>query len=174
MATPKPEIIFVYNAVTGAPLSGNAGSMSFDCYKDETGSAIGPPAITEIGSTGVYKFTPVFSSPGVHGIVYILNNGASAAPRRIARYMRSEDYYTDNSDVLSSTLATASGLAAVAGDVSIIKKIETGKWAVITSGPDSNRLILYDTDGTTPLYKFDLTDSSNVPTTIEPYKRTPV
>lgn len=54
-------------------------------------------------------------------------------------------------------------------DVTTIKNIETGRWKVT-----GNQLILYDTDGTTPLYTFDLKDSAGNATESNPFERTPV
>jgi hypothetical protein len=94
--------------------------------------------------------------------------------------LRPEDFNIDNPDVLSSTLATASAVSAlsallttVSGDVEILKKIETNKWIVHTTGPDANHLVIYDNDGTTTLYRFLLTDASAVPTTTDPFRRIP-
>ena len=39
---------------------------------------------------------------------------------------------------------------------------------------DNNQLTIYDNDGTTPLYVFDLKDSSGNPTETNPYERVPV
>jgi hypothetical protein len=49
-----------------------------------------------------------------------------------------------------------------------------GKWEIFTSGPDANRLVLYRADGVTVLKKFDLTNALGAPSTINPFKRTPV
>lgn len=52
--------------------------------------------------------------------------------------------------------------------------IEQGRWKIHTTGPDANRLVLYQLDGTTVLKKFDLKDSSGVATTEDPFERVPV
>ncbi len=48
-----------------------------------------------------------------------------------------------------------------------ILQIEKGNWAIV-----GNQMIFYDTDGTTPIYTFDLTDKSNLPTDTNVFKRT--
>jgi hypothetical protein len=50
----------------------------------------------------------------------------------------------------------------------------TGKWEIFTSGPDENRLVLYRPDGSTVLQKYNLHDKDGAPTSITPYRRTPV
>lgn len=179
MASPKIVVFTVYNSSSGAPLSGQAGSITFTSYTDDLGSSLSQPSITEIGTTGSYKFTPTFTTN--RGINAIINTGSGANPQYYSLYLRPEDYNIDNLDAAVTTRASATALTAVAdqittlqADVTILKTIETGKWTVVTSGPDANRLVLYDVDGTTPLYKFNLTDQSGVPTTSNPYTRTPV
>lgn len=179
MASPKLETIALYNPATGLPLTGQASFMSFDSYVDDTGSALSAPIITEIGASGVYKFTPVFANPA-KGISYILNCGTGANPPRTARYMRPEDWNADNANVLSSTLATASSVSTINGTLTTIQTIvqsisdvELGKWVVSTSGPTANQLLLYKPDGTTLIATFDLQDQNGVPTTTNPYRRIP-
>lgn len=49
-----------------------------------------------------------------------------------------------------------------------------GRWEVVTTGPDANRLVLYRQDGVTVLKKFNLQDASGSPTVINPFRRIPV
>jgi hypothetical protein len=56
----------------------------------------------------------------------------------------------------------------------IASKVAKNTWQIHTSGGDANRLVIYDDDGTTPLLKFDLTDSTAAPTTSAPFKRTKI
>lgn len=99
MASPKYEMIFLYDANTGAPLPG-VTTLAFDTYKDDLGNALTEPAIVELpGGDGSYGFIPVFADPD-RGIRYIIDSGDDAAiPRRSARYMRPEDWNTDNISV---------------------------------------------------------------------------
>lgn len=127
--------------------------MSFATYTDETGASVSQPTIHEVGG-GAYYFTPVFPSAS-HGITYVLTCGTSTnvTPTHIARYMRPEDYYTDN--------------------IQMLINIETGKWQVYTTGPNANQLILYAPDGVTVIQKFNLLDSSGNPTFSSPFQRIP-
>lgn len=149
MASPKIVTFFLYDEATGLPLTG--ASPAFDTYKDTDGSNVSQPTITEVGG-GCYKFTPVF--PTDKGLVFIINGGAGVIPRRQSGFMRPEDY---NLDILTD-----------------VKDEMFGKWEIKTSGPDVNRLILYREDGITVLKKFDLYNSSGLPSTVNPFKRQPV
>jgi hypothetical protein len=53
--------------------------------------------------------------------------------------------------------------------ISNILKIETGRWRIT-----ANTLVFYDTNETTPLYTFNLKDSSGNPTETNVYERDPV
>ncbi len=64
--------------------------------------------------------------------------------------------------------------AALAGDVTDILDYHVGKWEIMVTGPDANRLILYREDGFTVLKKFDLQNANGDPTFINPFKRIPV
>jgi hypothetical protein len=149
MASPRYEVFFAYDLATGVPLTGAAGGMSFDTYKDETGTNLSQPAITEIGG-GAYKFLPTFASTS-HGVVYVLNLGTGAAPARVARYARNEDF------------ASEDGL-----------QFQMARCKIFVSGGDANRLVVYQPDGTTPLMKFDLKDQLGAPTYSSPFERVPV
>jgi hypothetical protein len=151
MTSPKLEVFFLYDATTGSPLTG--ATPVFDTYKDDLGVNLTQPAITEIGG-GAYKFTPDITTNPNRGIVYVVDGGASASPRRVARYCRPEDFAPD---LLPD-----------------MYDMDFGKWQVATSGPDLNRLVTYRTDGTTVLKKFSLFDAAGVPTSINPFRRDPI
>lgn len=150
MASPKIEVFFVYSAATGAPLTGL--TPTFSTYKDDTGSNLAQPSITEIGG-GAYKFTPTFADL-TKGIVYVVDAGATAASRYFARYMRPEDW---NDDYLGE-----------------LYDYTTGVWQVHTSGPDANRIVFYKQDGVTVVAKYDLKDSAGAATATNAYKRVKV
>ena len=57
--------------------------------------------------------------------------------------------------------------------VNTLKKYEEGRWKIHITGPDANRLVLYDTDDVTPLLKFDLKDSGGAATFFNPFERVP-
>jgi hypothetical protein len=160
MASPQIEVIVFYDLSTGAPLSGL--TPTFEVYEDDLGNDLSgtAPTISEIGVSSVYKFTPAFADPD-RGIIYVIDAGATANPRRVSRYMRPEDWATDD-------------VATAVADIAIIKTVTLGKWEIKSTGGDANHLILYEDDGVTVLQKFLLTDVSGVPTYINPFKRSPV
>lgn len=153
MASPKIEVVAVYNPTTGAPLPGVAGSLTFSVYKDDTGANVMPvPTITEIGG-GLYKFTPTLPANPARALVYVLNTGGNL-PANYFRLVRPEDW---NDDFINDLM-----------DVAL------GKWQIFNSGPDANRLVLYKQDGVTVLKKFDLRDLSGNPSITNVFQRLPV
>lgn len=156
MSTPNPEVLFVFDGVTGLPYTGVATDLSFVKYIDDTGASVTAPTISKV-TDGIFKFTPVFSG---HAIYYMIATGES--PAYVYRYMRPEDVDSDDS------------VSAVLDAVTTLLDIETGKWKIFTSGDDANRLVIYEPDGTTVLMKFDLLDSSGSATSSSPFSRVPV
>jgi hypothetical protein len=170
MASPKIEVFFLYNPATGAPLTGIIAALSFSVYKDELGNNILPlPAFTEIGG-GAYCFTPTTTAN--HGIVYIVNATAAATPQYVSRFIRYEDWYTDNADILTSSLQT--DISSIKTTVEDIQLYTEGRWKIFTSGPEANRLLIYAADGLTVLKRYDLLDDAGAPSVINPFERSPV
>jgi len=62
----------------------------------------------------------------------------------------------------------------VVTDTSVLRKYADGRWKIHVTGGDANRLVLYDTDGTTPLIKFNLFDAGGTATSSNPYERVKV
>lgn len=58
---------------------------------------------------------------------------------------------------------------SILADTDVLEKIGTNRWKIL-----SNQLIIYDDDGVTPLYTFDLKDSSGNPAMENVYERVPV
>jgi hypothetical protein len=88
MASPKLEVFFLYNATTGAPLTGQTG-LTFTSYKNDLGTNLAQPTISELGG-GAYGFTPVFADLA-RGITYLVNTNG-AVPAYFSRFMRPEDW----------------------------------------------------------------------------------
>lgn len=147
MASPKIVVFTVFNVSTGVPAPGLTPTFTY--YKDETGTIVTPPTITELGG-GNYAFTPAFSSSS-HGIVYVLSTGAN--PTYLTGYLRPEDFFFY--------------------EIDLIRKLQTNKWSIVTTGADTNKMVFYDDDGTTPILKVALTDAAGSSTAVNPYTRTP-
>lgn len=152
MASPKAKIFLVLNGSTGVPLTGAAGALSFSAYKDDLGTNLSAPAITEVGG-GLYRFTPTFPASPDRAVAYVLDTGGNL-PAYLSEFMRPEDWYTD------SILDLFDGLL--------------GKWVIFNSGPDANRLVLYRADGVTVWRKFELKDVGGSPTVSAIFQRVPV
>ncbi len=79
----------------------------------------------------------------------------------------------DNLDAAVTTRASGTDLATLDVKVSLLQEVALGKWKVEVSGPDANRLILYDTSDVV-IQKFDLFDSAGDPTSIAFFSREPI
>lgn len=141
MASPKYEVIFLYDAATGAPYTG-ALTLTFDTYKDDLGNSLSQPTISALpGGDGAFGFLPVFADPA-RGIRYIVDTGTDAViPRRSARYMRPEDWNDDNLEAMASTLdgvamQTSQALSAAlqASDQTTPSAIADAVWNADTEG----------------------------------------
>ena len=141
---PSPQIITFF-LFTGGNTPVTGATPSFITYKDETGANLSQPTIHEIGG-GAYYFTPVFTVG--HGIAYVIGTGV-ANPPLVYGYLRPEGFGVDS--LLDEAF---------------------GKWQIMTTGPDINKLVLYRSDGTV-LQKFLLEDGAGTPTYINPYARIP-
>lgn len=74
-----------------------------------------------------------------------------------------------NEDLIVRDIATQSLLSLISSDLALVKQIESGRWEI-----DSNQMIFYDTDNTTPILTFDLFDSNGDPSEDNVFERTPV
>ena len=74
-----------------------------------------------------------------------------------------------NEEVDTYTLANT-----ISGTVERIQVLKEGRWKIFDSGPDANRLVLYDFDGISILQKWDLKDKTGAPSSTEVYERVPV
>jgi len=114
MASPHVEVFYLFDAL-GAPVAGKAigpgaAQIHFLTYKNEAGTDVAQPVITEVGG-GAYKFTPVFADT-THGITYIVSTGGSN-PITWSRYMRPEDWNDDLATTGSSILKKLARLFGV-------------------------------------------------------------
>ena len=70
----------LFDAATGTPLT--TASPVFVDYRDRSGTARTPPAITHLGG-GVYGFIPSDTDEAT-GVAFLVDGGASANPRRVS------------------------------------------------------------------------------------------
>lgn len=137
------------NPSTGAPLTGAAGACSFATYKDDQGTNLTPPSISEVGG-GIYKFVPTLPADPARGLVYVISTGGNV-PGYVWRYVRPEDWNTDRvTDIVAAVL---------------------GRAKIFSTGPDANRLVIYAEDGVTVIAKFDLKDLAGAPNITSPTER---
>ena len=78
-----------------------------------------------------------------------------------------------NLDTTITSRASGANLASMQSDVTLLRNWNEGKWVIVTSGPDVNKLVFYKPDGVTVIAKFNLFDANGNPTTINPFTRTP-
>ena len=104
--------------------------------------------MSEVGSTGYFKyqFNPTVTS--LKEYLYIATNGTEEHAGKIVL-----GGYPDD----------------IKDETEIILKVQKNAWKII-----DNQMIIYDDDGTTPLYTFNLKDSTGTPSSTEVYERTPV
>lgn len=153
MASPHLEVFFVRNPATGNPLTGAAGSLSFATYTDDTGVAVTPvPTISEVGG-GLYKFLATLPVSPSRGLTYVISTSGNE-PEYVWRFVRPEDWNDDQ--------------------ITDLADVAFGKWVIVNTGPDANRLVLYRQDGVTIVKKFDLRDLTGNPTISNIFQRLPV
>lgn len=145
---------------TGLTLS----SASFVVFKKLSNGAAptvaAPATITELGY-GLYKFDYVAAEP----VAYVIDGGASLPAE--SRYVSGTLYPGGSTTVSNTSLAALNeNIAQLDARVqmaveflSLLNKLEFGKWKIETTGPDANHMIFFDEDGTTPIAKFALKDA---------------
>jgi hypothetical protein len=127
----------------------NVTSATVRVFKIVSGSEVDVlslQALTQVGSTNVYRYvwTPGTLDAGNYLIEYKLEDSDSLLT-------------TVHEELVAGYLEA--DIDAIASDVEVIKKIETGRWKII-----ANQLILYGPDNTTEIARFNLFDSSGNPT----------
>ena len=77
-------------------------------------------------------------------------------------------------DINSTILTISTDTGTVKTIIELLQKYEQGRWKVHSTGPDANRLVIYDTDTVTPLIKFDLKNAAGAATSTDPFERVKV
>lgn len=79
----------------------------------------------------------------------------------------------ENGDIYSAVSTVQTTTNAISSIVTLLQKVEQNHWKIVTTGPDANKLVIYDNDGVTPLLKFALFDGAGNSTFINPFERVP-
>lgn len=116
-------------------------SPTIDIYESDGTQVITAQAMTEIAG-GFYKY-------------------------EFAAYDEDKDYgiIADGTSTLSNSERYAMSTNEKA-PIGKILKIEKGNWKIA-----GNQMLFYDTDGSTPIYTFDLKNKAGSPTEIDVFKR---
>lgn len=122
--------------------------------------------LDDTGTSGVKLGTDVIKAVTYDESTAYPVKSADTGSTKIARTGADSDTLETLSDEIA-TISAGGGDASAANQDTIIQ-ILTGKWEVV-----GNQLIMYDSDGSTPIYTFDLTQDG-VPTEFNPDLRTPV
>ena len=198
MPTPKYQTFFLYDSATRLPATGltiGPSDIRFLTYKYTNGTSVYTgegfykPTIIELGG-GAYGFLPIFN-PGTPdesmAIFYVISCGTGVAPDLVNGYLRPEDFYTDvieenvlsaistSDGVVTGAISTSEGNITDAIDLSLdyTKDFVEGKWAIYTTGPNANKMILYKRNDEV-LKTFNLLDKDGNATNTSPYQRVPV
>lgn len=134
-----------------------------------------PATFREIGY-GLYSFEYTATEP----VVYVVDGG-SALPADV-RYVYGtiapggSVYGVQTSlQALNDNVAQLDARVQMAMEfLSLLNKLEFGRWKIETTGPDANHMIFFDEDGTTPIAKFALKDAMGNPTFRSVMEREPV
>jgi len=97
---------------------------------------------------------------GAYGISFSINEIMAGFIQIRASYSGSTSLYLIDSLNITTDFIT---------NITNILKIETGRWRVL-----NNQMIFYDTNGSTPIYTFDLKDTNGNPAETNVMERTPV
>lgn len=154
--------------INGLPVTGmlpanfNDGSTQGDVVVIKADSTIA--TISLVDSTNFFEIDAT-AAPGLYHILVPASHTDVVGTLQLS-------VLPDSNEFLSSIITAQ--VDNVLLDAEQAVKILRNKLQIFTAGPDANRMVVFDNDGTTPLLKWDLTDSGGAPTTTNPYTRTPV
>jgi hypothetical protein len=122
--------------------------------------------ITLVASGAGQNFYEISSSkaPGLYHIVVPGADLAVQGPTVLAA--------TPAATAFSGTVANFS-VDAYPTSIDNMNDATFGKWQIVVSGADANKLVLYRSDGVTVLAKFALADAAGDSTFVDPFSRTP-
>ena len=139
--------IFSYFSENGVPKTGL--SPIIDVWEDDGSVVVSSAAMTEVaGGFYVYDFTTYDDSKD-----YAIRADGGAVLNDAERY-----------SVLTNDLGQ------VTVDTGDLLDVEKNRWKIDTS---ANELVVYESDGVTPKFSFDLKNQSWVPSSINIFERVP-
>lgn len=138
--------------------------------------------ITLVASTNWFEVHAT-KAPGLYQVEISSSIASVVGPLSLALFptaalFKGSVYLADVTQVEDAAVETL-GDGASASDVTlgVVKdaaEATLGKWKIFTTGPDTNRLVLYRPDGTTVLKKFDLKKIDGTAGYDDPFARIPV
>lgn len=136
---------FAFFTENGTPKTGL--SPTINIWEDDGTQVVNTAAMTEIAS-GFYKYDYT-NYDDTKDYIIIADGGATLPTHERYNYSSNEtgSIKTDTEDLL---------------------KVQKNKWDI-----NSNVLTIYDDDGITPLFQFDLKDKNGVPTSRNVFQRIP-
>lgn len=112
-------------------------------------------ALLQVGasSTWRYRWTPTSLASGNYVVEYELTDSDGLVGISVE-------------DLVVEDFAQQSTLLLMQADLTLVRKIETGRWKIV-----GDQMIFYDDDEATPLITFDLKDSIGQPTMADVFER---
>jgi len=112
-------------------------------------------SMSRVGSTNTwrYEWSPSALSVGQYVVEYVVTDSGGITAR-VAE------------DLIVRDIARDSVLSLVQSDMSIVKKVETGRWRIV-----NNQMVFYDDDGVTPVLTFNLLDDAGNPSSERVFER---
>lgn len=157
--------------------------------KNNTATRVPVRLVNSVGvaQTGVLYGAVSASVRKADGTVSILSVGAGDWSEKTTGAFASQGWYdllipgsALNQDGILTYAVGASGAVTYVDAVQVtafddadIYRNVTGRWKIHSSGPDANRLVVYDDDGVTPLRKYDLKDIDGNAAFRSVFERTP-
>lgn len=134
---------------SGVPVTGVVVASVTATIEKSDGTVV---ALTLTGPDWTELTTGAFAGAGKYTLVLPTSTTSLAGPLTYAVAVGGADIYV--------------GLVKVVASESVdLRRLMEGRWKIYDTGPDINRLVLYSSDGSTVLQKWDLKNASGGATT---------
>lgn len=114
-------------------------------------------ALAQVGGTNKWRY--VWLTPGLAAGEYVAEFILTDSGGKTTKF---------GDEIVIKDIAEQSTLVLVQADMTIVKKVETGRWKIV-----GNQMIFYDDDEVTPLLTFDLKDAGGLPSMTDVFERVP-